>query len=152
MTFPRGLVVDGADRLFIADERNERVRVVSPDGIITTLAGTGTEGYTGDGGESGLASLNAPRKLAIERNGHLLILDTGNHRVQRVEQAATPLPRVIVSRPRTPSDFNEDGHVDFTDFLVFAQAFSSTLTAFDLDGDGRVAFGDFLIFADAFGN
>jgi hypothetical protein len=149
---PRGLAIDGSGRLFIADEKNDRIRVVSEAGIITTLAGTGEPAYSGDGEESVLAQLNRPRELAIESSGHLIVVDSGNRRARRIEGVATPRPRVISSTSRVASDFNEDGSVDFADFLLFAQVFGSTISAYDLDGDGNVAFGDFLIFADFFGS
>jgi trimeric autotransporter adhesin len=150
LNFPRSLTVDGSGRIFVSDERNDRVRVISADGIMLTVAGNGTRGYGGDGLDSSQALLSAPRGLAIDTDGHLLIADTGNARLRRIEHAATPRP-VILEIPQSPSDFTEDGIVDFSDFLVFVQAFGSTLPAFDLDDDGLVAFGDFLLFAAAFG-
>ena len=70
--------------LYIADRGNQRVRRVGPDGIITTVAGTGTRGFSGDGGLATAASLNAPSGIALGPDGSLYIADQSNHRVRRV--------------------------------------------------------------------
>jgi sugar lactone lactonase YvrE len=81
---PQGLAVDAADNLFIADYRNQRVRKVSAGGVITTVAGTGTSGYSGDGGAATSARLYDPEGVAVGAAGTLFIADTDNHRVREV--------------------------------------------------------------------
>ena len=81
---PLSMAVDRAGNLFIADAGNHRVRKVSPRGIITTVAGNGTQGFSGDGGPSTSAQLNSPRGLAVDSGGNLFIADVDNHRVRRV--------------------------------------------------------------------
>jgi uncharacterized protein (TIGR03437 family) len=81
---PAALAYDGSGNLFLADERNHRVRRISLDGSITTIAGTGVPGFSGDGGPASLAKLNGPRGLSFDRFGNLLIADTANHAIRRV--------------------------------------------------------------------
>ncbi len=81
---PAGVVLDAAGNLFIADRNNEVVRKVDPAGTITTVAGTGRFGFSGDGGPATLALLNNPFATAVDTAGNLYISDEGNHRVRRV--------------------------------------------------------------------
>lgn len=81
---PSGIAVDATGNVFIADSANHRVRRVTPQGIISTMAGDGSAGYSGDGGSAALAQLNHPNGLAVDRAGTLYIADTGNHAVRRV--------------------------------------------------------------------
>jgi len=81
---PRGLAVDAAGNLYIADTGNNRIRKVDAGGTITTIAGTGAGGYGGDGGPADAATLSAPHGLALGGDGSLYISDTGNSRVRRL--------------------------------------------------------------------
>jgi RHS repeat-associated protein len=81
---PRGVAVAADGSLYIADTANYRIRRVSPDGIITTTAGNGVLGYSGDGGPATQARLNAPSSVAVAADGSLYIADEVNHRVRRV--------------------------------------------------------------------
>jgi sugar lactone lactonase YvrE len=81
---PGGLAVDAVGNLFIADTRNNRVRKVSPDGIITTVAGNGQAEFSGDGGRAVEAALNKPFHIAVDTTGSLFIADWANNRVRKV--------------------------------------------------------------------
>jgi sugar lactone lactonase YvrE len=79
-----GLALDRFGNLYVADSLNHRVRKIALDGIISTVAGSGTQGFSGDGAAATKAALNYPTTLAFAANGDLLIVDYGNHRVRRV--------------------------------------------------------------------
>ncbi len=79
-----GLAIDKAGNLFIADTSNNCVRRVSPTGIITTVAGTGVAGFSGDGGLAVDAKLVYPWGVAVDPEGNLFIMDAFNYRVRRV--------------------------------------------------------------------
>ncbi len=84
MNHPSAVAVDAAGNMYIADMMNHRVRRVSPDGIITTVAGTGEAGYGGDGGPAASGKLNFPAGLAVDQAGNLYIADWHNFRVRKV--------------------------------------------------------------------
>ena len=86
---PQGVAVDSAGQIYIADSGNHAIRRVSPDGIISTVAGTGIRGYAGDGVPAALAALNSPAAVAVDADGLLLVADTFNHRVRRVTAAGS---------------------------------------------------------------
>jgi len=79
-----GIAVDGFGNLFIADTDNNRIRKVNASGIITTVAGNGSSGYSGDGGAADSASLNDPYGVAVDGSGNLFIADLGNNRIREV--------------------------------------------------------------------
>lgn len=81
---PYGITFDRQGRLIYSDNIGRRVRRIGADGRVTTVAGTGTNGYTGDGGPATAATLSAIEGLSIDRNGDLLIADTNNCVVRRV--------------------------------------------------------------------
>jgi uncharacterized protein (TIGR03437 family) len=84
MNGPVGIAVDAAGNLYIADLDNNRIRRVTPSGIITTVAGNGTAGFSGDGGSATSAALNGPVGIAVDTAGNLYIADRGNYRIRRV--------------------------------------------------------------------
>ena len=84
LNFPTGVAADAAGNLFIADTFNNRIRKVSANGIITTVAGTGARGFGGDGGPATAAQLNYPQGVAVDAAGSLFIADTGNMVVRKV--------------------------------------------------------------------
>lgn len=81
---PFDVAVDGRSNIFIADRVNNRVRKISSDGMISTFAGTGAAGYSGDGGPALAATLNFPTGIALDIAGNLYIADNGNSVVRRV--------------------------------------------------------------------
>jgi sugar lactone lactonase YvrE len=72
---PAGLAVDASGNVYIADSNNAVIRKVTPQGVISTVAGTGTEGYSGDGGAATKATLMAPLGVAVDASGNLYIAD-----------------------------------------------------------------------------
>jgi sugar lactone lactonase YvrE len=82
LSAPSAVALDSAGNLYIADTGNNRIRIVNAAGTISTFAGTGTTGYSGDGGAATSAQLNAPSGLALSPNDVLYIADTGNNVVR----------------------------------------------------------------------
>ncbi|RZB33837.1 MAG: hypothetical protein SRB2_03673 [Desulfobacteraceae bacterium Eth-SRB2] len=85
LNYPQSVAVDAAGNLYIADADNIRIRNVDTSGIIGTVAGTGTWGYTGDGGPATEARLNVPYGVAVDAAGNLYIADTENFRIRKVD-------------------------------------------------------------------
>ncbi|MCA1683930.1 MAG: serine/threonine protein kinase, partial [Actinobacteria bacterium] len=84
---PVAVAVDGSGNLYIADARNNRVRKVDASGIISTVAGTGTAGFSGDGGPATRAQLSYPSDVAVDASGNLYIASYEDRRVRRVDAA-----------------------------------------------------------------
>lgn len=83
------IAFDPPGNLYIADIANHRVRKVSPAGMITTIAGTGIGGYSGDGGPATAATLNFPAAVAVDGNGNIFIADSGNAVIRKVDNSGT---------------------------------------------------------------
>lgn len=84
LRFPWAIAVDKIGNAYFADALSHRVRRIAPNGVITTIAGTGLSGFSGDGGPGTSARLSAPRGVAVDSAGRIFISDTGNQRVRVV--------------------------------------------------------------------
>ena len=82
---PQAVAFDGSGNLYIADAADHRVRMMNTEGIVTTIAGTGRPGFSGDGGLATMAQLNRPYGVALDSLGDIYIADLGNARVRRVD-------------------------------------------------------------------
>ena len=90
LNYPRGIAVDDEGSLFIADTNNNRVRKVDAcSGAITTFAGTGSPGFSGDGGPAKKAQLHAPVAVAVDHDGNVYIADGANSRIRKVSPDGT---------------------------------------------------------------
>ncbi len=87
LNYPSGIVLDAAGNLYIADNNNNRIRKVNSLGIITTIAGNGTNGYSGDGGQATNAELNIPTRVALDNSGNLYISDLFNNVIRTVNSS-----------------------------------------------------------------
>lgn len=133
---PQGLAVDTAGNLYIADQNNQRIRKVTPAGIITTVAGTGAQGYYGDNGQATSALLNYPAGLAVDAAGNLYIADKVNNIVRKLATSGI-MSGIITTIAGTPqvSGTSGDG----------GPATSATLDApvsLALDSAGNLYIGD----------
>jgi uncharacterized protein (TIGR03437 family) len=81
---PYGVAVDSAGNVYFTDTRNMLVRKVSTSGTITKLAGSGVQGYGGDGGNAVDALLNIPTGIVVDSSGNVYVADTQNHRVRKI--------------------------------------------------------------------
>ena len=135
---PAGLAVDAAGNLYIADRGNHRIRVVSAStGYISTVAGTGTGGFSGDGAAATLAQLNYPLGVAVDAAGNLYIADYSNHRIRKVTQSTGNISTIAGTGVRA---YGGDGGL---------------ATAAQLDSPRRVALdpsGTYLFIADTGNN
>ncbi len=84
LRYPAGIALDSAGNLYIADSNNHRIRKVNTSGIITTVAGSGVYGFSGDGGPATEATLGYPDDIYVDKSGNLYIVDTVNSRVRFV--------------------------------------------------------------------
>ena len=80
--FPRGVTLDGAGNLYVADTGNHRIRKITPAGLVNTVAGTGTEGFLD--GPGATAQFSAPRGIVIDDAGSLYVGDHGNNRIRKI--------------------------------------------------------------------
>src|SRR3989442_923035 len=88
---PIGVAEDKVGNLFIADSANFRIRKVTPAGTISTVAGNGAFGFSGDGGPGTSAALANPSGVAVDGAGNLFIGDTQNNRVRKLTPIAVPV-------------------------------------------------------------
>ncbi len=95
---PGGVAVDRLGNLYIADTIKNRIKRVDTSGIISTIAGTGEEGFSGDGGPAVEADLYHPQGIAVDLSGNVYFADQGNHRVRMLTNPSTATP------PSTPAN------------------------------------------------
>ncbi len=81
----RGVCVDGRGNTYICEREGNAVRMVDPSGTISTIAGTGAEGYSGDGGDALHATFRGPKGIRADSEGNLFVVDTENHAIRRVD-------------------------------------------------------------------
>ena len=107
LQYPGGVAIDSAGNLYITDQRNNRIRKVSAStGIITTVAGNGTQGYSGDGGPATSAKLYYPGTIAIDSADNLYFSDQFNNRIRKVDAGTG----VITTLAGTgPAGYSGDG-------------------------------------------
>jgi len=92
---PRSIAVAGST-LYVADSLNNRIRAVDlVTGLIWTVAGTGSAGFGGDGGPAAAARLSAPRGVAVTPDGDVIVIDTGNDRLRRIDTDGSALPGAL---------------------------------------------------------
>ena len=105
LNFPFSLAIDDTGNLYLADTVNHRIRkIMKPTGIITTVAGTGNDGYNGDDQLATSADLNRPIGIAVDDAGNLYIADTFNHRIRKVMTGSS-----IITTVAGTEDFGYNG-------------------------------------------
>jgi sugar lactone lactonase YvrE len=130
---PTALALDSMGNLFLADSRVHRIRRIdAASGIITSVAGTGTQGFDGDGATAASALLDSPGGLAVDTNGNLYVADTHNNRIRRID-AATQVVSTIAGSGGP--GFTGDSNLAVTAMLALPHGIS-------LDPQGNVYFAD----------
>src|SRR5229473_3205009 len=84
LNLPTALALDASNNLYLADTGNHRIRKISAAGIITTIAGTGTQGFSGDSTPATSTAINSPTGLALDAANNLYLADTHNHRIRKI--------------------------------------------------------------------
>ncbi len=107
MYLPTGLAVDVQGRVSISEGFIGQIRRVGTDGVITRIAGTGTPGFSGDGGLATAAKLKEPQLLALDRNQNLIVPDTADNRIRRIDHATGVI--TTIAGTGTPSDTGDGG-------------------------------------------
>lgn len=101
----RAVKVAADGTVYILERQGSTLRAVDPrTGVIATVAGTGAKAYTGDGGPAVAATFNAPKELAIDRDGNLLIVDTENHAIRRIDRTSGIVSPLAGGRKGTGGD------------------------------------------------
>jgi Bacterial Ig domain/Fibronectin type III domain/NHL repeat len=99
LKFPSGVSVTAAGNVYIADWHNQCVRVINTSGTITTLAGTGVAGFSGDGTAASGAIFKYPFGLATDSKGNIFVTDSKNNRVRMIEGPSYALPVSTITSP-----------------------------------------------------
>ena len=134
LSLPYGIALDVNDNLYIADYENHVIREVSAaTGVITTIAGDGTPGFSGNGGPATAAQLNAPAGVVVDQSGNLYIVDQGNNCVRAVKVATGVI--TAFAGTQTPGFSGDGGPASSAELLApFSVA---------LDGGENVYIADF---------
>jgi len=134
LNFPYGMALDSRGDLFISDSLNQRIRVVTPDGIINTIAGINMRGFNGSTSPQG-ASLNIPSGLAVDSAGALYVADAWNHIVRKITQPLSDHAQITtVAGSGLIGGFTGDGGPARSAQLNFPYG-----VAIDLQGDILIA-------------
>ncbi len=128
---PYAVDLDAAGNLYIADTYNQRIRKISTTGIITTIAGNGTAGYTGDGGPATAAEFSIPGYFRIDPAGNIIVADNGNQRVRKINTSGI----VSTIAGTGVSGFSGDGGMATAAKISYPQGIG-------LDAAGNIYIGD----------
>ncbi len=131
---PLGVAVDSAGNVFIADTGHNRIRKISTDRIITTVAGTGGQGFAGDNGPAVAAALSQPSGVAVDTAGNIYIADTLNNRIRKVSGQTGTISTIAGN---DVSGYSGDG-----DPLPATSATLAYPTGVGVDSEGNVFFTD----------
>ena len=128
---PQGLAADSSGNIYIADSQNARVVKLTSGGAQTTVAGSGTQGYGGDGAAATSAQLNTPTAVAVDSSGNLYIADFGNNRIRKVSASGT----ISTIAGNGNSGYSGDGGLATRALINLAQGVA-------VDGAGNVYIAD----------
>ena len=112
---PTGSAYDAAGDLYFAETGQHVIRRLTPAGVLSVVAGTGTQGFAGDGGPATLALLDSPQSVALDAAGDLFIADTDNGRVRRVDAASGAITTVVIAKRPAALVLDAAGRLIFAD-------------------------------------
>ncbi len=124
-SYPSGVTEDSSGNIFVADTGNNRIRIITPDGVVSTIAGSGTYGFADGPGASAMFAF--PTAIVVGPNQHLYVSDTFNHRIRKLTRPSS------AGQPWTASTFAGDGSPAFLDATGAAARFNRP---YDLVLDG----------------
>ena len=128
---PAAVAVDGAGNVYVGDGDNSRVRVINAAGVITTIAGQGYWGFSGDGGPASAASITVPAGLAVDAAGNIYIADQYNDRIRKIDASGI----ITTLAGSNTSGYGGDGG-------PATAAFLSAPSSIAVDGAGNIYFTD----------
>lgn len=131
---PNALAADNEGNIFFTDSANHRVRRVSTNGVITTVAGSSQSGFAGDGGPATEARLLSPQGVAVDLSGNIFVSDSQNNRIRRVDRQGVITTFATVPGPG-PLAFDSEGN------LLVTQPGQGQIRAIRPDGSQQVIAG-----------
>jgi sugar lactone lactonase YvrE len=153
---PGGIALDGSGNIYISDNFNNRIRKIDASGNISTVAGNGTGGYSGDGGAATAAMINRPMGITTDGSGNIYFADESNHAIRKVTISTGVITTVAgtgvggystgvatMSRLRQPKDVAVDasGNIYIADWMNHRVRMVNTSgNIVDLAGDGTMGF------------
>ncbi len=132
LNFPTGIAIAPGGSIYIADRNNNRIRLLTPSGTITTIAGNGTSGFGGDGGLAADAKLSAPGSVAVDVNGNLFIADELNNRIRKITGLGSFTG--VNNLPAKPSSISVYPNPATDNFIVSGLNTSDRLCLYDAIG------------------
>ncbi len=147
LSFPSGIAFDSSGNLYIADNGNQRIRKVSTNGIITTVAGSGVAdangyvkgGFSGDGGPATSALFAQPFSVTVDSSGNLYIADVNNHRIRKVNVSTGIITTVAGSGVADANGYVKGGFSGDGGPATGAQLFCPSGVAVDSSGNLYIA-------------
>ena len=125
MNGPFAVAVDPAGNVFFSDFYNNVIRKINPDGVISTFAGTGTAGYSGDGGEATAATFYRPGVVTFDGGGNFYVADIANNRIRKITLPSTSVSvthrnaaEIIIFPNPASSIINIKGAFDFSAQII----------------------------------
>jgi gliding motility-associated-like protein len=124
--WPRGLAIDGAGNIYVADQENNKIRKVTPAGVVTTVAGQGFSGFVNGNGTS--ATFNTPTGVGIDLSGNLYVADAGNNAIRKIT------PSGEVTTYATGFSFPREVRVDASGYVYVANQISNKISLISPSG------------------
>ena len=131
-----GMCVDISGNIYLADYYNQCIRMINPAGIITTVAGNGIQGFSGDGGPATAAELFKPNNVCVDTSGNLYIVDTYNERIRKVSSTGI----ITTVAGNGIQGYSGDGGLATAAALLVPQSVCVDLSGnlYIADGDSRI--------------